>query len=105
MSQSYLLAKFVFFAFFWYFRGIFSIACRRGNLYFGLVFLAYFGVCGVFCSVAGSWVVKTSGWKARGRLSEEFFAVFGPEGIEIAVDGRQSLRVGPSKVATNVHGT
>ena len=26
----------------------------------GLVFLAYFGVCGVFCSVAGSWVVKVT---------------------------------------------
>ena len=51
--------KFVFFGvFFWYFRGIFSIPCRRGNLYVGLVFLAYFGVCGVFCSVAGSWVVN-----------------------------------------------
>ena len=48
----------IFGAFFSYFRGIFSIPCRRGNLYVGLIFLAYFGVCGVFCSVAGSWVVK-----------------------------------------------
>ena len=44
---------------FLYFSGIFSITCRKGNLYVGLVFLAYFGVCGVFCFVAGSWVVKT----------------------------------------------
>ena len=44
----------IFGVFFWYFRGIFSIPCRRGNLYVGLVFLAYFGVCGVFCSVAGA---------------------------------------------------
>ena len=50
----------IFGLFFWYFRGIFSIPCRRGNLYVGLVFLAYFGVCGGFCSVAGSWVVKPS---------------------------------------------
>ena len=48
----------IFLVFLWYFRGIFSIPCRRGNLYVGLVFLAYFGVCGVFCSVAGSWVVN-----------------------------------------------
>ena len=27
-------------------------------MYVGLVVLAYFGVCGVFCSVAGSWVVN-----------------------------------------------
>ena len=26
-------------------------------MYVGLVFLTNFGVCGVFCSVAGSWVV------------------------------------------------
>ena len=44
----------IFGGFFWYFRGIF----RSPNLYVGLVFLTYFGVCGVFCSVAGSWVVN-----------------------------------------------
>ena len=41
-----------------YFRGIFSIPCRRVNLDVGLVFWTYFGVCGVFCSVAGSSIVN-----------------------------------------------
>ena len=36
-------------------------------MYVGLVFLAYFGVCGVFCSVAGSWVVNTN----RNTVSEK----------------------------------
>ena len=45
----------IFGVFFWHFRGIFSIPCHRGNLYVGLVFLAYFGVCGVFCLC--SWLV------------------------------------------------
>ena len=48
-----------FLVFFWYFRGIFLIPCCVGNLDVGLVFLAYFGVCGVCCSVAGSWVLKS----------------------------------------------
>ena len=48
----------IFGVFFWYFRGIFSIPCRRGNLYVGLVFLAYFGVVGfLLCS----WLVGCQG--------------------------------------------
>ena len=47
--------------FFGHFRGIFSISWRRENSDLGLVFLAYFGVCRVFCSVAGSWVVNYCG--------------------------------------------
>ena len=46
------------FVFSWYFRGIFSISCCRGNLDVGVVFLTYFGVWGFFFSVAGSWVVN-----------------------------------------------
>ena len=33
---------------FWYFRGIFSISCCRGNSDVRVVFWAYFGVWGVF---------------------------------------------------------
>ena len=36
------------------FSGYFFDPCHMGNLDVGLVFLAYFGVCGDFCSVAGS---------------------------------------------------
>ena len=50
----------IFGVFFWYFRGIFSIPCCMGNLSVGLVILANFGVCGVFCSAAGSWVLKSN---------------------------------------------
>ena len=43
----------------WYFRGMFLVPCGRGNLDVRLVLLlAYFGLCGVFCSVVGSWVLK-----------------------------------------------
>ena len=48
-----------------YFSGIFGVFLRfpsGGELRdVGLVVLAYFGVSGVFCSVAGSWVVEHSG--------------------------------------------
>ena len=67
----------IFGVFFWYFRGIFSIPSRRGNLYVGLVFLAYLGVCGVFCSVAGLWVVKTRArclLHAKRQASSEMWA-------------------------------
>ena len=80
----------IFGAFFWYFRGIFSIRCRRGNLYVGLVFLAYFGVCGVFCSVAGSWVVNKRGvvakWPVIFRKVLGLDIVFGGGGQQIALD-------------------
>ena len=75
--------SYFFVVFFWYFRGILSIPCRRGNLSVGLVFLAYFGVCGVFCSVAGSWVVKAQvaacAWAAsasfrRAQVSTNFLS-------------------------------
>ena len=58
---------------FWYFRGIFSIPCRRGNLYVGLVFLAYFGVCGVFCSVVASWVLKIDYQELSGDPNPQYF--------------------------------
>ena len=40
-------------------------------MYVGLVFLAYFGVCGVFCSVAGSWVVKSKLHRAGPGKTEQ----------------------------------
>ena len=49
----------------WYFRGIFSFSCSRGNLDVGVVFLTYFWVWGFFFSVAVPWVVNSGGSEAN----------------------------------------
>ena len=51
---------------FWYFRSTLSIPRSRRNSDVGLVFWAYSGVCGSFCSVAGSWVLNNITSKVQG---------------------------------------
>ena len=50
--------KYVCWGIFCYFRGMSSISCYRGTLDVGVLFLAYFGVWGVFFSVVGQWALK-----------------------------------------------
>ena len=74
--------------FFWYFRGVFSISWRGGNSDVGVVFLTYFGICGVFCSVALSWVLKIFSAMKTDKTDSHC-------GIpcDISPDSRQSQRV------------
>ena len=59
------------------FRVFVSISRHRGNPDVGLVFLANFVVYGVFCSVAGSWVVKDI--RGKRSLSSVFWILQVPE--------------------------
>ena len=77
-------------------------------MYVGLVFLACLGVCGVFCSVAGSWVVNLiclpKMWAIfcgivleALRPEPPFTEVSGPSGPEIAKSLKKALFGGLEK--------
>ena len=81
-------------------------------MYVGLVFLAYFGVCGVFCSVAGSWVVKIAppnreSGHFRGNLLPTATCAFSPRDAEIPRGSASKMATFPvsrGKIAGDVAG-